>query len=77
MLEQIHAHPESICRYVFTDPVHKYLLMTKDCGQTVTSHALEEITCVTGAAYAPSLDGVSQPGSPGLINSVFDSDDED
>ena len=42
VLEQIHAHPESICRYVFTDPVHKYLFMTKDCGQTVTSHALDK-----------------------------------
>lgn len=33
---------------------------------TVTSTALEKITCVTGAADAVSNDGVSQPGSPGL-----------
>lgn len=40
----------------------------------VTSTDKETITCVTGAASAPSLDGVSQPGSPGLTQSKMDSD---
>jgi len=32
----------------------------------VTSSTLETITCLTGVAAAVSIDGVSQPGSPGL-----------
>ena len=40
---------------------------------SVTSSDKETITCVTGAASAPSLDGVSQPGSPGLSQSKMSS----
>lgn len=42
VLEKINAHPESSCRYVFTDPVHKYLFMTTDCGRTVTRKSLDK-----------------------------------
>ena len=41
VLEKINAHPESICRYVFSDPVHKTIFMTTDCGLTVTSRKLD------------------------------------
>ena len=43
----------------------------------VTSHSLEQITCVTGAAEDVSLDGVSQPGSPGLTQQVLNDVDND
>jgi hypothetical protein len=33
---------------------------------TVTSATMEEVKCVTGAASANSVSGVSQPGNPGL-----------
>jgi len=42
----------------------------------VTSSLLEEITCVTGPTFSVSLDGVSQPGSPGLTQRVFDNLDD-
>ena len=34
---------------------------------SVTTSTSDKITCVTGHAFSTSLDGVSQPGSPGLI----------
>jgi hypothetical protein len=43
---------------------------------TVKTTTLEEITCVTGAADAISLDGVSQPGSPGLTQDIHNTDNE-
>ena len=46
-----------------------------DCKVTTTT--LEKITCQTGAATAISLDGVSQPGSPGLTQVIRDSDNAD
>ena len=32
----------------------------------------EELTCITGAASEPSVDGVLQPGQPGLNLKVHD-----
>ena len=43
----------------------------------VESHTLERIQCITGAADDVSLDGVSQPGSPGLRQNILDPENED
>lgn len=40
----------------------------------VKSSTLDTVTCVTGEAAAVSLDGVSQPGSPGLTQERLDGD---
>ena len=42
VLEKIHTHPVATCRYVFTDPVHKHVFMTEDCGLTVTARPLDK-----------------------------------
>lgn len=41
----------------------------------VTSSTLEEIKCLTGEADVVSNDGVSQPGSPGLSQYVYKTND--
>ena len=40
----------------------------------VTSHSFDQTTCVTGTAESISLDGVSQPGSPGLTQQILNSE---
>jgi len=42
ILERIYSHPESVCRYVFNDPVNKYVFTTTDCGATVSARRLSE-----------------------------------
>ena len=41
----------------------------------VLTSTLEQITCETGSSNATSLDGVSQPGSPGLTSKSMNSND--
>ena len=41
VLEKINSHPDSACRYVFTDTINKYIFTTADCGQTVTARKLD------------------------------------
>ena len=43
----------------------------------VSSHTLDRITCISGAAADVSLANVSQPGSPGLTQNILDPTNED
>jgi len=42
----------------------------------VKTAIMDKITCITGAAPAISHDGVSQPGSPGLTQTIHNSDND-
>merc|ERR1712214_54205 len=44
LIAKFYHHPKDKCHYVFADEINKYVFTTSNCGETIKSHKLDQIT---------------------------------